>query len=204
MRFFTKREDDFLRENYTKIPCKRMAKMLGRTEGTARQRLKLLGITIPPECIQKFRNESYFKKGQSPINKGKTWNEFMSKKGRKNSRKTCFKKGQLALNKKPLGSMRITKNGYLEVKILEPNKWQAYHRLMWEETFGPIPKGGVVRFVTSDKMNVQPFNLELIDRKKNMKANTLHRYPKEISRSIQLRGALNRQINKHLKRLKNP
>lgn len=33
MRFFTPKEDKFLRDNFTTIPAKRMAKILGRSEG---------------------------------------------------------------------------------------------------------------------------------------------------------------------------
>ena len=39
MRKFTPAEDRFLLENYLTIPAKRMGKILGRTEGTARQEL---------------------------------------------------------------------------------------------------------------------------------------------------------------------
>lgn len=195
---FSKKEDKFLRDNYLVIPAKRMAKMLGRFEGTARNRMKLLGITVPPEIVEKFKQESRFKKGTVPPNKGKKMSAALYKK----CASTMFKKGQTSINKKPLGSMRITKDGYLEIKIIEPNKWQAYHRLMWEETFGPIPKNGVVRFVTDDRSNVHPFNLELIDRKKNMQLNSVHNLPAPLARIVQLRGALNRQINKHLKKFK--
>jgi hypothetical protein len=42
--------------------------------------------------------------------------------------------------------------------------------------------------------------LELISRAENMRRNSYHtRYPKEVAQLIQLRGALNRQINKRLK-----
>lgn len=197
MRKFTPKEDKFLQRNYKKIPAKRMAKMLGRSEATARQRLKLLGITVPPEIVLKFKQESYFKKGNISHNKGKK----MPKNVYEKVKPSMFKKGHISHNKLPLGSQRVTKDGYLEIKTQEPSRWEAYHRLMWEETFGPIPKDGVVRFVTNDKMNVHPFNLELIDRSKNMKLNSYHNYPKEIQLAIQLQGALKRQINKYEKHI---
>ena len=197
MRFFTKKEDTFLRENYLSVPAKRMANILGRSECTARQRMKLLGIVVPPEVVAKFKADSRYKKGSVPFNKGKQ----MSKSTYRSCAPTMFKKGQVPKNHKPLGSLRVTKDGYFEIKVTEPNKWQAYHRLMWEETFGPIPKGGVVRFVTNNKMNVHPFNLELIDRRKNMKQNSVHNLPKPIALAVQLRGVLNRQINKRIKQI---
>jgi hypothetical protein len=83
----------------------------------------------------------------------------------------------------------------LALKTQEPNKWEQYHRLIWEETFGPIPKDKIVRFITKDKMNVHPFNLELIDRKINMKNNTIHRYPMEVKQSIRILSKLKKRIN---------
>ena len=44
-------------------------------------------------------NRGCYKKGQEPMNKGKTWNEYMSKEGQENSRRTCFKKGNIPMNK---------------------------------------------------------------------------------------------------------
>ena len=103
MRKFNKSEDAFLRKNYKKVPCKRMAKFLGRSEGTARQRLKLLGIEVPPEIIQKFKDESRFKKGHVSHNKGKR----MPKELYKKCAPTMFRKGHSPVNWKPVGSERI-------------------------------------------------------------------------------------------------
>jgi hypothetical protein len=199
MRFFTAEEDQFLKDNYLSIPTKRMAKMLNRSEGTARQRLKLLGIVVPPDVVEKFKRDSQIKKGNISFNKGKKQVEYMSAEKIERTKATRFKKGNVCHNKVPVGSQRITEDGYTEMKVADPNKWEALHRLMWEETFGPIPKGYNVRFVTSDKTNLHPFNLELVSKAENMKANTLHRYPKEIANAIQLLGVVRRQINKKLK-----
>lgn len=167
MKKFSNNEDAFLMANYLKIPTKRMAKMLGRSEGTARQRLKILGIVVPPEIVEKFRQQSYFPKGNISWNKGRE----MPLEVYERCKDTMFRKGQISHNKQPLGTMRITKDGYMEIKISEPNKWDAYHRVMWEETFGKIPAGHIVRFVTKDKMNVHPFNLELIPRSEHCRRN---------------------------------
>lgn len=123
-------------------------------------------------------------------------------------RATQFKKGRPAheaRNYSPIGSERITKDGYLERKMtddpaLSPaRRWTAVHRLVWVEAHGPVPAGHVVVFkagmkttvadeITSDK-------LECITYADNMRRNTLHRYPKEVVSLIRMRGALNRHIN---------
>ncbi|MEO5990386.1 MAG: hypothetical protein ABIP68_02025, partial [Ferruginibacter sp.] len=95
---YTKQEDDFLRANYLTIPTKRMSKLLQRSESSARQRLKLLGITIPREIIEKFRKESQFKKYHLPANKGKKMEDYASSAAIERSKKHRFKKGNLPPN----------------------------------------------------------------------------------------------------------
>ena len=207
--FYTKKEDKFLRENYLTIPTKRMSKMLGRSESSARQRMVLLGIIVPPEIIQKFKDESRFKKGESPVNKGKKQTEFMTTAGIDASKATRFKKGQLPHN--AVGF----KNGDISIRQCHPStggksykwvrinlgKWQLLHIHIWEKKNGKLPKGHCLWFIDEDSMNCTLQNLELITRAENMKRNTIHNYPKELVQVTQLRGALNRQINKHLKKI---
>ena len=61
---------------------------------------------------------------------------------------------------------------------------------------GPVPESHIVVFKTPDKMNCDISNLELITREENMRRNSYLRYPEDIRRLIQIKGALNRQINK--------
>lgn len=203
MGFFTKKEDAFLKANYKLIPANRMARMLGRSECGARQRMVLLGLKVPLEIIQKFKDDSRFKKGVAPANKGKKWSEFMTKEGMRNSRKTTFQKGHPSINRREVGSERLSKDGYIEVKIAEPNKWALGHRLIYELFYGQIPKGMNVEFKDRNRQNIDPDNLILRTRGENMKLNTYHNYPKEIATTIQLLGAIRRQINKKVKQLSN-
>lgn len=194
MRFFTKKEDNFLKRNYKKIPCKRMATMLGRTDGTARQRLKLLGITVPPEIVARFKKESQFKKGHVSHNKGRK----MPKEIYEKVKGTMFKKGNTPHNTKYNGYERISKDGYVEVRVRK-GKFNLKHRVVWEQKRGKIPEGKIVVFKDGNKLNVKLSNLKLITREQNMKRNSYHRYGKEIAKVYQLKGALQRQINKYEK-----
>ncbi len=82
-----------------------------------------------------------FERGQVSWNKGKKWNEYMTKEGEKNSKRTQFKDGNIPWATKPVGSERKeAKDGYIEVKIAMPNKWQLKQRYVYEHTFGEIPK----------------------------------------------------------------
>lgn len=105
---------------------------------------------------------SQFKSGIAPINKGKKWDEFMSKEVQQKSRKTTYKKGNLPQNWVPVGSESITTDGYPVVKIEEPNKWALKHRLIYEQAYGPIPKNHAVLFLDGNKQNCILENLALV------------------------------------------
>lgn len=115
-----------------------------------------------------------FEKGQPPVNKGKTWDEFMSPEGQAASRATQFKKGNEPLQGKrvPVGSERVSKDGYVEVKVRRFSErpctnrcWRMKHALVWEEANGrPVPDGHVIAFADSDKRNFDPDNLVAVPR----------------------------------------
>lgn len=98
-----------------------------------------------------------FEKGQVSWNKGT--------KGLTQANKTSFKKGNIPSNYKPVGSERITKDGYTEIKVKDPNKWRLKQQVVWEEHNGKIPKGSVIIFADGDKSNICVENLILVTRK---------------------------------------
>jgi hypothetical protein len=155
-------------------------------------------LTTMPDHVPTFNEAGAshrFSKGCVPFNKGKKLSEATYNK----IKPTMFTNGHMPVNHRPVGSERVSVDGYIEIKIAEPRTWQPLHRLVWEETFGPIPKGMNVQFVTKDKLNVHPWNLELRTKAQNMKNNSVHNYGSEIAKTTQLLGALNRQINKRNK-----
>lgn len=97
-----------------------------------------------------------FKKGNVPVNK--------DKKGLVGANRTSFKKGNIPSNKASVGTERFTKDGYIKVKIAEPNKWRLKHLLLWEEYNGPLPKGHAIIFLDGNKQNIKLDNLKLITR----------------------------------------
>ena len=116
-----------------------------------------------------------FTKGQAPPNKGKKWAEFMSLEGMANSRLTQFKKGQVSHNTLPIGTERITKDGYIEIRTAIPKVYdygerqqkQFYrlkHRVIWEAANGPIPESHAIIFLDKNPLNCVLENLELVSR----------------------------------------
>ncbi len=108
-------------------------------------------------------NTGRFEKGNIPHNKGKHHPTV----GR--MAETQYKKGNLPHNTKPIGYERISRDGYVEVKIAmrpgdvpDGHNFVGKHRLVWEAANGPIPKGHKVIFLDGDKLNYALENLALV------------------------------------------
>lgn len=78
---------------------------------------------------------------------------------------TRFKKGQRSINWRPVGSTRITKDGYIEIKVKDPNIWKLMHRVVWEKENGPLKKNEAIMFLDGNKTNCELSNLKKIRRK---------------------------------------
>lgn len=134
-----------------------------------------------------------------------TWNKGL--KGVNGKSATTFKKGDMPQTWVPIGSKRIDKDGNLTIKVADVGprreRWQPMHRLVWIAANGPIPDGCFVVFKagqkTAQEEQITLDRLECVNRAENMRRNSVHRLPKEIAQTIQLIGALNRQINKRKK-----
>ena len=114
-----------------------------------------------------------------------TWNK--GKKGYMGANATSFKRGRTPKNHRPVGSERITKDGYIQVKIAEPRTWRLKHIVEWEKVNGSLPKGHCIRLIDGDKTNCNIDNLICISRGANAtsnqrnKANTIS---PELNRAI--------------------
>lgn len=102
----------------------------------------------------------YFKKGQVAYNKGKKMPVDIYEK----CKGTMFRKGQLPINYRPVGSERINVDGYIEIKIKDPRTWRLKHNVVYEEHYGKIPNEHVVIFLNGDKLDTDISNLKLIKR----------------------------------------
>ena len=113
---------------------------------------------------------------------------------------TRFKPGQKPHTWRPIGTERLTKEGYLERKVRDTcvtkNDYKAVHHIVWEEAGREIPPGHVLAFKDGNKRNFALENLELLTRKQLMARNTIHNYGPEVAQLAQLRGAIKRQINR--------
>lgn len=99
--------------------------------------------------------DTRFKKGMTPWNKG-------IKTGSKPT--NGFKKGFTPWHTKELYSERLDKDGYILIKIAEPNKWVRKHRWLYEQECGAIPENSVIIFADGDKTNLNTDNLICVTR----------------------------------------
>ena len=119
--------------------------------------------------LNKGYEPTQFKKGHTPFNKGK--------KGLGGWEPTQFKAGNKPANWVPMGSERVNRDGYVDIKIADgklQKNWKGKHILIWESINGPVPKGNAVIFGDGNKRNFEPNNLILVSRKQLLGLNKLH------------------------------
>ncbi len=140
-----------------------------------------------------------FRKGQTPHNKGKK----MPKEVYEKVKHTMFAKGNVPPNHRPVGSERISKDGYIEVKVAEPNKWRLKQRVVYEEAKGKIPEGCPIIFLDGNKRNFDIDNLRCITRSEllYLNCNGLNN-SNEITGTGILMARLDRAKNKKKQELK--
>lgn len=189
---------EILKALYPDHSCEEIGKLIGKKASAVQSKGYALGLRKDPEWLRQRSLKSAFKKGHVPSNKGKKWDEIMSKEKQESSRSTCFKKGQQTWNHKPVGYERKTRVGYWEVKVAEPRTFKAKHRILWEQHHGPIPKGTNIVFIDGNPDNITIENLraETMVEKFNRRCSIHTTLPPEVRQLVQLKGALMRQINK--------
>ena len=148
-------EIDFLREHYKKHTIREMVPMFNERFNVGITFNQIKG-TLRRYNITSGRDGKY-KKNQPSWNKGKKGLNTGGEKG-------WFKVGNKPLNYKPVGTERVNKQGYVEVKVKDPRTWKGKHIVIWEQQNGPVPKGHVILFGDGDKTNLNIENLLLVSR----------------------------------------
>lgn len=221
-RYWTAEEDAILRARYPDTPTKDLLSLVGRTYASVTARAATLGLEksqaylASPAACRLRRGDNVgaayrFRKGQTPPNKGLHRPGYSVGRGR--MQETQFKRnemmGRAADLYKPIGTERISKDGYLERKThdalpeglsrqeanrLRARRWKAVHLIVWEAAHGPLPKGHAIAFKNGDKRDIRLDNLELLTRGQLMARNTIHNLPLPLKSTINLLGQLKRRI----------
>ena len=200
---WTQEEIEILSRLYPNHYAREIAGILGRGVSSIHCKAQALGIESSREKNQRAGYEASkspasiaarFQNGSVPLNKGKKVSPEIYAK----MQPTMFKKGQTPVNHRDVGSERVNVDGYIEIKVAEPNRWRLKHRVIWEQVNGSIPKGYNVQFKNHSRQDCRIENLYLISKAEQMaKENSFWaKYPKEIQEIIHLKGVLNRAIHK--------
>jgi hypothetical protein len=199
---WTEDERRILKEMYPHHTAKEVAAVLGKNTHSVHNQARFLGVKAAKERLQQAGRmlsqdarsaATRFKKGNIPVTKGKRLSQEVYEK----IRPTMYKKGHTPVNRREVGSERVSRDGYMEVKVAEPNKWMLKHRVLWEQANGPIPKGYNIQFRNGDKTDIRLENLYIISRQEQLaKENSLYaRYPVELQEVMRLKGVVKRKIN---------
>ncbi len=205
-----------LKGTYADYRTEDIARALGRNVTQVYAKAKALGLTKSEAfCasdlsgrIQRGRSDprmqaTQFQKGLVPWNKG---THFVAG-GRSAETRFGPRRPEESVNYKPIGSLRVSADGYLERKVTDDRalaparRWTAVHRLVWEAAHGPIPSGHVVVFRpamrTAVLEEITVDRLECISRAELQRRNSIHtRFPPEVRQLYQLKGAITRQVNR--------
>lgn len=214
-RRWTAAEDALLRERYPDTRTADLTPLLGHTLTSIYQRARRVGLSkseafraSPASGRTNGRQGlgTRFVKGQAPANKG-----VRHRKGWAPGRMadTQFKKGVrqgvAARLWRPIGTERISKDGYLERKVNDgmQKRWRAVHLIVWEDANGALPEGHAVTFVNNDRADRRLTNLKLVSRADLMLRNAAHKHnlPPALKKAVYALGTLKANITKKTKRI---
>lgn len=172
---YTKEMQQFILDNYKGISTNELAKLLNFKFGTC----------VTASMMKSYKGnrkldsglDGRFLKGHQPHNKGMKMTEEVYEK----VKHTMFRKGNVPINHRVVGSERVNVDGYIEIKIAEPNKWRLKHNVIWQEHNGDIPKENVVVFLDRDKLNCDISNLKLIKRSELLIMNRYDLYQEDAA-----------------------
>ena len=155
-RNYTKEEKEFLINYYPGHYRKEIQKAF----------LEKFGVELTIGQIKGFGRRNGLKTGfNGLIEKGNVpWNKGIHFVAGGRSAETRFKPGQKSLNERPVFSERISKDGYVEIKIPGCRSWKLKQRWVWEQHNGKIPDNHVVIHKDGDNTNNDIDNLMLISR----------------------------------------
>jgi hypothetical protein len=173
---FTPEQIDWLTANRYELNNIEVVKQFNQ-----RFELSLVKHQVTQACIRRGIKHKIngFQKGQT------TWNKGL--KGVNGTSSTTFKKGQISVNLLPIGTERLTKEGYIDIKLADPNIWAPKHRYIWEQAYGKLNSSQIIVFLSDNRQDFSLSNMALINRSEMA---TLNRHEKFGQQAPEIRAAL--------------
>ena len=199
-KIWTEEELDLLRSLYPYHRTQDLEKIFKTTVWPIYNKAHHLGLKKDPDILKVWRKEDgerlqekgkayRYPKGNSPFNKGRK----MPKEVYEKVKSTMFKKGHSPHNTNYDGHERVSKDGYVEIRIRK-GKYRLKHLHRWEQLYGEIPKGHCLVCRDGNKQNTDPGNWELITRAENMRRNTINRFPPELRSTLKTLSKFNKKL----------
>lgn len=159
---WTQEQVDVLIKEYPTTKNKILVEKINKSEASISQKARKLGVKKSADYV----NPSLFKKGHKTYNKGvkmpiETYNKL---------RCTMFQKGHKINKSSDVGTERITKD-FVVIKT-ESGEWKQKQVHIYEQNFGKIKKGEVVKFLDGNNRNFELSNLKCVSRIENMLLNS--------------------------------
>lgn len=213
---FGPEEDTIIRALFPVNATWEVAKLIDRTAAQVWNRARRLGVKKSPEYLAskayRFNGSEQrskvhrFPKGHVPANKGLRRPGFSPGRMAQTQFKKGHRSGRAVKLYQPIGTERISKDGYRERKVNDDmplqSRWVAVHRIVWEAANGPVPDGHCLAFRDGNKKHIELSNLELITRAERMRRNTIHNLPESLKSTVRALGYLRRRINRESRREK--
>lgn len=172
-RLFTDEQEKFIKENVKGTLTADLTDLVNETFGTSYKVSQVKNLKNRKRWSSGLT--THFEKGHKPFNKGLKQTDYMAAEQIEKTKATRFKKNSVPPNWKEIGSTRISKDGYLEVKVsdLKGNKnYKPYHRIVYEKHHGvKIKEDEAVVFLDQNKMNFSIDNLKLVKQRELGKFN---------------------------------
>ena len=191
-RIWTEADRAMLADLYPSHPTKLVAAKLNRDVSSVYALAGKLGLKktdtflASPESGRLHKGQTrpgtektQFPKGHVPANKGLRRPGWAPGRMAETQFQKGCRSGIAARNWVPIGTVKADAEGYLRIKVREAEYgkeatgygntrvWPLYHRHVWEQANGPIPKGHLVVFRDGNRNNVALENLEMITMREN-------------------------------------
>jgi len=213
---WTPQQIDALRRLYPNYSADVVGRVIGRDTPSVHAKANALSIA-KSEAFQASTHSGRIQRGkQHPAMRANQfkpglvpWNKGISTHAGGRSTNTQFKPGRPANeahNYQPIGALRLSKDGYLTRKVTDDpslfpaRRWVAVHRLVWIAAHGPLPPDHIVAFKpgmkTAQLELITIDRLECISQAENLRRNHPRSHSPEWAQLVQLKGAINRQVNR--------
>lgn len=196
---FTPAQEQFMRDNYLDLSLNEIGRRLGCSDRRVKRWLTRNGLEVPQALLDQRSKESLFHKGHETHNKGKRQEDYMSIEAIERSKSGRYKKGRKPHNTKYNGAVTIRREkGCRPVKWIRTAEaeWKPLHYHLWEQAYGDVEEGKILKFKNGDTLDCRLENLESVDRIAHMLRNSRHNYPEEIIEPMATLRKINKQIQK--------